>query len=814
VLKHHLAKFESNTTETPMSIVQENRILLKLVKDFNAIISQEIDKNLPKIQVKVDFLHPESNPFKTLDSDLLNNCKILQTLKEELQKLTIRKEEITYRHYFLELKNQVDETKTTIKKFKQEIHRFGFEIQQDGKKLNEIENFCQGIPESLIKCQKIEEEMAVNEVKVKSLREKTQENQRFTQENEKKEREAQENLEEITKKANEMGINLENEGLERRYRGLKRKIGQLEKDNEFLKKRNEKINEIWSKEMEDIRSVLENRESRSEMVEKGIAIESEIIEKLNEKGEFDDEIYNKINSLKEFGGVALLGDRIMNRYDSKNISFIEETRKKLAGNLSFISNKAENEKKKYVNSSLELSKKEDFLKKEIKEMNDDLKESSRFNGKESKNESLQEDLNRKKIGLLNKNKNNIIYQEDFEKVQEKIENVKEIEPVVKGNPFKFNFKKGKNSESDTLLYNNNNNSSKNESFIDKKKEPNENDPSDIKTYNFKKTKEIGGLYKSMDGELQQQKPELKKETTQDNNNKNTFFEVKKESEPVLKTFNFGRTKENADINKFNNDINLEKQKELEIKNDHNNETIINKSATFNKSKQINENDQENINKTSVNTITEQPNNGKTFNFMKNKDNSNLRLPSENPQINNIQQLPSNSNQIQDAKLNSIEKPKDFNNNDPQIINNPTQTKRPRNIFNINENEEKTSQFGKIMEIPEIKDSQEIKDSNQETKNPFKEIKEVEKGELLKENNKKTPSWLMDNAEEKPIENVVQPKTLKKKIQDPFESNKIEEDFDFGEKKEEKKGLSLNINKKESEKTNFNHNNDFFKDFDL
>ena len=820
MLKHHLAIFEAKNNPTSSDVLQENRILLKLIKDFNGIISQEIDKNLPRIQTKVDFLHPITNPFRTLEPDMVNNNKILTNLREELEKFTTRKEEVSQRHYFLNLKTQVEDTKIQLKNLRQDIHRKGYEIEQDGKKLDLIENCYQGIPESLIACQKVEEEFAVCEVRLKGLREKTRENKKFKEENEKREEEAQLELEEVTQKALEMGINLDNEDLERKYRGLKKKIPHIEKDCDFLKKRNEKIEEIWMKEMEDIRRVIEDREKRTRIFEKGIEVENEIIERLNENGEMDEEIYQKIESLRDFGGVSLLGDRIIRKSQGKNTSFLEEARKKLAGNLSFISTKDTTKKK-----NEEIPKKSEFFKKEIKETSDDLKETQKF---EKKHKKTDETL----------------------KVEESPENLKKenSQPPPPTNPFKFNYKKGKNNtENHSLNFNqnnesNNNNSSQNNSFFEKNNE----NTSSLKTFNFKKTHENSNnpIHKSMDTGILKQNPE---ETT--SNKKSYFFEEKKNDDTVKKSLNFSRKNDKNEIfgkiddeekipenfepeknnnfdlapkkfnfsrNKETGNIRVEEKKQEILKSEENeNPTQKSPFITDSVKKEPEKKFEDLTRKPSFEHKTheiinkfpeEQPKVVKTFNFAKKKENPTFEKP------NNVATNMHSSGGHQ----NSSEK-NEKTGNIPQILAKPAQIKQPRNIFMNNEENEKRTSFGKIMEIPEIKDVKEIKPiAKQPT--PKNENKDT----LKQENKEKRASWLLDDdelnldkKEEIVIKKEEKPKVLKKKIQDPFESNNIADYIEFGAKKEEKKGLTMNLGKKAEDKPNFNsNNNDFFKDFDL
>ena len=809
MLKHHLAIFEAKNNPTSSDVLQENRILLKLIKDFNGIISQEIDKNLPRIQTKVDFLHPITNPFRTLEPDMVNNNKILTNLREELEKFTARKEEVSQRHYFLNLKNQVEETKIQLKNLKQNIHKFGYEIDQDGKQLDLIENFNQGIPESLIACQKIEEELAVCEVRLKGLREKTRENKKFKEENKKKEEEAQQELEEVTQKALEMGINLDNEELERKYRGFKKKIPHIEKDCDFLKKRNEKIEEIWSKEMEDIRRVIEDRERRTGIFEKGIEVENEIIEKLNENGEMNEEIYQKIESLKDFGGVSLLGDRIIRKSQGKNTSFIEEARKKLAGNLSFISTKDTNKKK-----NEEITKKQESLEKEIKETTEDLKETQKFFEKKQK---------------VDKNL----------KAEEFPENLKEnSQKIAPTNPFKFNFKKGKNNTENngSLNFNqnneSNNNSSQNNSFFEKN-----NENASLKTFNFKKTHENNNT-KSMDTGILKQNPD---ETTF--NNKSYFFEEKKNNDPVKKNLNLSQKKETNDFlgknddeekipenferekktnnfdlgpkkinfsrNKENANMKFEEKEEIFKKTEESENPTLKSPFITDSVKKEPEKKIENLTKKpsfDINKLPEeQPKVVKTFNFAKNKENPTFEKPISSNNNNNHVATNMHSS---GGHQNSSEK-NEKTSNIPQILPKTTQIKQPRNIFMNNEENEKPTNFGKIMEIPEIKD--------------VKEIKPIAKQPTPKQENKeKRASWLLDDdelnldkKEEIVIKKEEKPKVLKKKIQDPFESNNIVDDIEFGGKKEEKKGLTMNLGKKADDKPNYNgNNNDFFKDFDL
>ena len=274
--------------------MKENQLLVKLIQDFNGIVTHELDKALPKIQHKTDFLHPETNINKTLEYDIINNSKILKNLREEYDILKLRKIEISQRNYLFSLKNQLENLYLKKKNLEKELHQISLEIQQEGKKLNYIENDCFGIPENLTKCQGVEEELALNEQKFNLTKEKQGEILRYSQEITKKEGEIQERLEKTVMEAEKMGISLEKEVLERDYMVYKRKIGNISKDLDVLRRRNEKMEEIWKKELEDIKKVIEIREKKTLEFDKGLKLESEIIDDLIKKDEIDEDLYKKI----------------------------------------------------------------------------------------------------------------------------------------------------------------------------------------------------------------------------------------------------------------------------------------------------------------------------------------------------------------------------------------------------------------------------------------------------------------------------------------------------------------------------------------
>ncbi len=591
------------------------------MKDFNGIVSQEVEKTMPNINKKTDFLHPVTNTHKTLDFDMMNNGKILMNLQEELEKLMKRKEQITQRNYLIELKGEINDKKEEIRAIMQEIRFFELEIEKNGKKLNIIENFCDGVPESVIKCVKIEEELGLSELKLKNTILKSNEIKKFTEENAKKEEKIQILFEETMKKAMEIGIDDEKEILVKKYRDLKKKKGYLEKDIEFLMKRNDKMVDVWLKELEEITKIIENRIKKTENLEEGVKKEKEIITEMQEKAEFSEEIFRKIEELTEFSGIGW-PEGVLKKFEAKNMSFTEETKKKLVVNSSFISNKDENEE---------------------------------FNEKVKKKVANPKGLTRENVDKTKVFEG--IKKEEFVKKKEKIVEIKE--DVKKS----FNFNKGNG------LF------------------------------------EIGGKKDDISN-----KEEL---------NLNEIIEEKSKEIP-FKIFNFSKKKENNDD--LINSIEKEPLKEALIEN--------------------------NIKETL-----------KTFNFSK-KD-----VP---------------------IQINTKENPIQAN---TPIPNKPIQIKRPRNIFNSTENEEKNSEnVGKIIEIPEIQ----------------------EKRDFIKEN----PVFMQENPvflgkeEEKMI------KPFKKKIQDPYEIKKEEEEIDFERKNEEKKTMGVNIKKEALNKPNFDNNNDFFEDFDF
>ena len=449
------------------------------MKDFNGIVSQEVDKSLPIMNKKTDFLHPITNIHKTLDSDVLNNSKILMNLHEEFEKLMKRKEEITQRNYFIELKGEISDTKEKIKVFMQEIRRSELEIQKDGKKLNIIENLYDGLPESLIKCVEIEEELGPAELKLKNTIEKGKEIKKFSKENTKKEEKIRILYEETMKKANEMGFDEEKDVFMKKYRDLKKKKGYLEKDIEFLKKRNEKMEEIWAKELENIMEISENRVKKTEILEEEIEKEKEIIREMQEKDEFDEEIYRKIEELKEFGGF----EGVLKRFEAKNMSFIEGTKKKLVVNSSFSSNKVL-KNVDFIRIKEENMKKEQY-KEEFLEEFPRIKE-EKFEKKErifEINEKLGEDVKKSYNFSTGNNKDLFVMSEKLI-IKKEEANLKVIsEEKEKEIPFKsFNF--SKKQENTDILTNSMQKETINEAL-------NTNDTvkeevSIVKTFNFSK----------------------------------------------------------------------------------------------------------------------------------------------------------------------------------------------------------------------------------------------------------------------------------------------------------------------------------------
>lgn len=557
VLKHHLSRLD--ISETPSAIIQENKILLKLIRDFNNIVSQEVDKSLPKLNQKTDYLHSNTNPHKTLDSDIYNNNKLLLTMKEEYHKLSLRKGEITQSNYFFGLRTQNKSLIDQIKMLKHELHRFALEIQKDGKKLNFIENFNDGVPDSLIKCQKIEEEILVCEVKMMNLNEKYIESKKNAKEIEKKEIESLKVYEESNKTAIELGIGLENDHLTEKNKILTKKIANLQKKLMFFQKHNEKLNENNFKDKEDIKNLILNRDQRINKLTKGIMIEKEIQQIMCEKGEFDEDCFHKIEELKNIGGVDLLGDRVFRRFEGKNISFIEESKRRLQNNLTFISNRGE------VAKILKINENNENIIKKDKKINE-------TQGKEE----ISEDLLKEDYYLNENNRNN----------EKENENIKKTE----------NFKELKTNESETKQINDINNYLTKESDslnLSKNKLSNDNQKDNINAHNNLRNISLSNKNIDKNEKKTEVMENLLKNDNLSNKTENNSTEI------VTKSFNFNRNKpENKQINDYNsnnlnnyeenfknnNILNKSTNADKEISNDIINDNIKSETKTFNFSK--------------------------------------------------------------------------------------------------------------------------------------------------------------------------------------------------------------------------------------